>query len=144
VRDHWSIHGRHYYSRHDYEDVDVDGANALVKALREGVLGLKGRRFGALEVAQADDFAYHDPVDHSDSSHQGIRVMFADGSRLVYRLSGTGTGGATLRVYIERFEPDPARHRFETQSALRDLIALSRDLPEISRYTGRTEPSVIT
>jgi phosphoglucomutase len=144
VRDHWSIHGRHYYSRHDYDEIDADGANALIKALRDAVPGLNGRRFGTLEVAQADDFAYHDPVDHSDATHQGIRILFAGGCRLVYRLSGTGTGGATLRVYIERFEPDPARHGMETQTALRDLIALSRDLPGISHYTGRTAPSVIT
>jgi len=144
VRDHWSLHGRHYYSRHDYEEIDADGANALVKALRDAVPSLKGRRFGSLEVAQADDFAYHDPVDHSDATHQGIRILFAGGSRLVYRLSGTGTGDATLRVYIERFEPDAARHRLKTQDALRDLIGLSHELAGISRHTGRTEPSVIT
>jgi phosphoglucomutase len=144
VRDHWSVYGRHYYSRHDYEEIDADGANALVKALRDAAPSLKGRQFGPLEVAQADDFAYHDPVDHSDATHQGIRILFRGGSRLVYRLSGTGTGGATLRVYIERFEPDPARHGLKTQDALRDLIALSHALAGISRHTGRTEPSVIT
>src|SRR5215472_476600 len=137
VRDHWSIHGRHYYSRHDYEEIDADGANALIKALRDTLASLNGRRFGALEVAQADDFAYHDPVDRSDTEHQGIRILFAGDSRLVYRLSGTGTGGATLRVYIERFEPDPSRHGLRTQDVLADLIALSR-------HTGRAEPSVIT
>jgi phosphoglucomutase len=144
VRDHWSIHGRHYYSRHDYEEIDADGANALVKALRGALPSLEGRRFGPLQVAHADDFAYHDPVDHSDATHQGVRILFAGGSRLVYRLSGTGTGGATLRVYIERFEPDPSRHGLKTQDVLRDLIALSRELAGISRHTGRTEPSVIT
>jgi phosphoglucomutase len=144
LRDHWSIHGRHYYSRHDYEEIDADGANALIKALRDTLASLNGRRFGALEVAQADDFAYHDPVDHSDTDHQGIRILFAGGSRLVYRLSGTGTGGATLRVYIERFEPDPSRHGLRTQDVLADLIALSRELAGISCHTGRTEPSVIT
>jgi len=144
VRHHWSVHGRHYYSRHDYEGVEPDGANALITLLRDAVPGLAGRRFSALEVTRADDFAYHDPVDHLDSTHQGIRILFADGSRLVYRLSGTGTGGATLRVYIERFEPDPARHGFETQAALYDLIALSRELAGITRHTGRTEPSVVT
>jgi phosphoglucomutase len=144
VRDHWSVHGRHYYSRHDYEEIDADGANALIRALRDTLPSLKGRRFEVLEVAQADDFAYHDPVDHSDSTHQGIRILFAGGSRLVYRLSGTGTGDATLRVYIERFEPDPARHGLGTQDVLAGLIALSRELAGISRYTGRTEPSVVT
>jgi phosphoglucomutase len=144
VRDHWSTYGRHYYSRHDYEEIEADGANALIKALRDTLPTLNGRRLGALEVAQADDFAYHDPVDHSDTDHQGIRILFAGGSRLVYRLSGTGTGGATLRVYIERFEPDPSRHGLRTQDVLADLIALSRELAGISRHTGRTEPSVIT
>jgi phosphoglucomutase len=144
VRDHWCIHGRHYYSRHDYEEIDADGANALVKALRDTVASLNDRRFGALEVAHADDFAYHDPVDHSDATHQGIRILFSGDSRLVYRLSGTGTADATLRVYIERFEPDPARHDLRTQDVLADLIALSRELAGISRYTGRAAPSVIT
>jgi phosphoglucomutase len=97
-----------------------------------------------LEVAQADDFAYHDPVDGSDSRRQGLRVIFADGSRIVYRLSGTGTAGATLRVYIERYEPDSARQYLETQVALADLIALSRELAAIEHYTQRAAPSVIT
>ncbi len=144
VREHWATYGRHYYSRHDYEEVEADGANALIKALDDRLTKLPGQKFGALEVAKADDFAYHDPVDGSDTAHQGIRLHFVDGSRLVYRLSGTGTAGATLRVYIERFEPDPARHDLETQGALADLIALSRSLPEIERYTGRTSPTTIT
>ena len=144
VRAHWATYGRNYYSRHDYEEVDSDGANALIKALREKLPGLKGRSFGALQVKDADDFAYHDPVDGSDSANQGLRVMFEDGSRIVYRLSGTGTAGATLRVYIERYEPDPGRQFAETQEALADLIALSREFAEVERFTGRKEPSVIT
>ena len=144
VRQHWTAYGRNYYSRHDYEEVASDGAHALIEALRNQLLSLEGRRFGALEVAKADDFAYHDPVDGSDSKHQGLRVFLADGSRIVYRLSGTGTAGATLRVYIERFEPDPARQHMETQAALADLITLSRDLAEIERYTQRAAPTVIT
>jgi phosphoglucomutase len=144
VRDHWSTYGRNYYSRHDFEDVAADGANALIAALRDQLKGLPARRFGTLEVASADDFSYHDPVDQSDTTKQGIRILFADGARLVYRLSGTGTGGATLRVYIERFEPDPARHQLETQAALADLIALSHELAGIARFTGRSTPSVIT
>ena len=144
VREHWSLHGRHYFSRHDYEEVDAEAANALVNGLRDTIPRLKGRGFGRLEVEHADDFAYHDPVDHSDSSHQGIRILFTDGSRLVYRLSGTGTQGATLRVYIERFEPDPARHGLDTQAALKDLIRLSRELAGMAHFMGRTEPSVIT
>jgi phosphoglucomutase len=144
VREHWATYGRNYYSRHDYEEVDSDGANALIKQLRDRLPTLKGKVFGALEVADADDFAYHDPVDGSDSANQGLRIMFADGSRIVYRLSGTGTSGATLRVYIESFEPDVARQDIETQTALKDLIALSRSLAEIERFTHRPGPSVIT
>ncbi|HEY8126970.1 MAG TPA: alpha-D-glucose phosphate-specific phosphoglucomutase [Methylocystis sp.] len=144
VRQHWTTYGRNYYSRHDYEEVASDGANALMDALRERLPALKGQCFGALKVATADDFAYHDPVDGSDSKHQGLRVMFADGSRIVYRLSGTGTAGATLRVYIERYEPDPARQHMETQAALADLVNLSREIAGIERYTQRAAPSVIT
>lgn len=144
LRDHWATYGRNYYSRHDYEEVDSDGANALVKSLRDSLPSLKGKRFGALEIAEADDFAYHDPVDGSDSRNQGLRIMFADGSRIVYRLSGTGTAGATLRVYIERYEADPAKQFFETQNALSDLIALSHEIAGIERFTQRKAPSVIT
>lgn len=144
VRRHWTDYGRNYYSRHDYEEVASDGAHALIEALRHRLPTLEGKCFGALEVAKADDFAYHDPVDGADSKHQGLRVMFADGSRIVYRLSGTGTSGATLRVYIERYEPDPAQHYLETQTALADLSALSRELAAIERYTQRAAPSVIT
>jgi phosphoglucomutase len=144
VREHWATYGRNYYSRHDFEEVDSDGANALVAALREKLPALRGKVFGDLEIAAADDFAYHDPVDGSDSANQGLRIMFTDGSRIVYRLSGTGTAGATLRVYIERFEGDVARQDIEAQTALKELIGLSRSLAEIERFTGRAAPSVIT
>lgn len=144
VRQHWATHGRNYYSRHDYEEVDAGAADALMKALRAELPRLKGRRLGTRDVAEADDFAYHDPVDGSDTANQGVRILFADGSRIVYRLSGTGTAGATLRVYIERFEADPARHGTETQAALADLIAISRSLAEIPRHIGRSEPSTVT
>ena len=144
VRAHWTEFGRNYYARHDYEEVPAEGANALMAGLRDALPGLPGKRVGALTVAGADDFAYHDPVDGSDSSHQGLRILFEDGSRIVYRLSGTGTAGATLRVYIERFEPDPARHDLPTAEALAPLIALAGELAEIRRHTGRAAPSVIT
>jgi phosphoglucomutase len=144
VTKHWASYGRNYYSRHDYEEIDADGANALIKALRDSLPTLAGRKYGALEIAKADDFAYHDPVDGSDSRNQGLRILFPDGSRIVYRLSGTGTVGATLRVYIERFEADPAQHDLDTQAALASLIALSRDLARIEHFTGRKAPSVIT
>jgi len=141
---HWAEHGRNYYARHDYEEVDADGANALVQALRDSLPRLKGKLAPGLDLTGADDFAYHDPVDGSDSEHQGIRLHFEDGSRIVYRLSGTGTSGATLRVYIERFEQDPARQNRGTEEALADLAALSRDCARIRHYTGREAPTVIT
>jgi phosphoglucomutase len=144
VRAHWASYGRNYYSRHDFEEVDAAGANALMASLRERLPSLKGQSFGALTIAQADDFAYHDPVDGSDSAKQGVRLIFADGARIVYRLSGTGTAGATLRVYIERYEPDASKQEIETQAALADLVALSRSIAGIETHTGRAEPSVIT
>ena len=144
AKEHWASYGRNYYCRHDYEEVASAGANDLVAELRAKLPTLKGQRINGKLVANADDFAYHDPVDGSDSAHQGIRILFDDGSRVVYRLSGTGTEGATLRVYIERFEDEPSKLAQETQSALADLIAISRDFAQITKYTGRTEPSVIT
>jgi phosphoglucomutase len=141
---HWADYGRNYYVRHDYEEVDAGGANALMQALRDALPGLKGALASRPGLIGADDFAYHDPVDGSDSEHQGIRLHFENGSRIVYRLSGTGTSGATLRVYIERYEPDPARQNQETGDALADLIALSRECAQIAHYTGREAPSVIT
>ncbi|MBI5163942.1 MAG: alpha-D-glucose phosphate-specific phosphoglucomutase [Magnetospirillum sp.] len=142
VTAHWRKFGRNVYSRHDYEGVDSEAANGLMAHLRG--LSLTGRRLGAYEVVVNDDFAYTDPVDGSVSTRQGIRVVFGDGSRIVYRLSGTGTEGATLRVYIERYEPDAAKHHLDPQEALADLIAIARDVAEIERRTGRTEPTVIT
>jgi phosphoglucomutase len=145
VREHWRTYGRNYYSRHDYEEVDADAANGLMERLRSQLASLPGRDLGGgLRVAAADDFAYTDPVDGSVSRRQGVRVMFADGSRIVYRLSGTGTAGATLRVYIERYEPDPGRQGEDTQEALAGLIAAADSLAEIGRRTGRDRPSVIT
>jgi len=144
VRQHWAQFGRNFYARHDYEEVDADGANALIKTLRERLGQLKGKAFGSLQITDADDFAYHDPVDGSNSVRQGLRLMFEDGSRIVYRLSGTGTSGATLRVYLERFTADVSQHGLETQAALADLIALSRDLAQIQHFTQRQAPSVIT
>ncbi len=144
VRQHWAQFGRNFYARHDYEEVDADGANALIKTLRERLGQFKGKAFGSLQITDADDFAYHDPVDGSNSLRQGLRLLFEDGSRIVYRLSGTGTSGATLRVYLERFTADVSQHGLETQAALADLIALSRDLAQIQHFTQRQAPSVIT
>lgn len=144
VRRHWADYGRNYYSRHDYEEIDSDGANALIAALRESLPKLKGKKYGAMDILDADDFAYHDPVDGSDATRQGVRILLGDGARIVYRLSGTGTAGATLRVYLERYEPDPARQDRETQTILADLVAFSRELAGVERFTGRAAPSVIT
>lgn len=144
VRAHWAQFGRNYYSRHDYEEVDADAAAGLIDALRKRLPQLGGSRPGGATIVTADDFAYTDPVDGSHTGQQGIRILFEDGSRIVYRLSGTGTAGATLRVYIERFEPDPAMQRLGTQDALAGIIALSRSLAEIEQRTGRARPSVIT
>jgi phosphoglucomutase len=144
VRDHWATYGRNYYTRHDYEEVDSGVANALVDDLRGRLSGLVGQKFGDLEVAYADDFTYHDPVDGSVSGKQGIRIGFADGSRIVLRLSGTGTVGATLRLYLERYEQPHGQHDLDTQHALQPLIQLSEQLAGIRQRTGRSAPSVIT
>ncbi|MDO3433131.1 alpha-D-glucose phosphate-specific phosphoglucomutase [Rhizobium sp. CBN3] len=144
VTQHWQTYGRNYYSRHDYEGLDTDAANGLMDNLRSQLSTLAGKNIGSLKVEKADDFAYHDPIDKSVSEHQGIRVLFEGGSRVVYRLSGTGTSGATLRVYIERYEPDSTRHNIETQEALADLIAAAESIASIRERTGRDEPTVIT
>ncbi|HUH49849.1 MAG TPA: alpha-D-glucose phosphate-specific phosphoglucomutase [Mycoplana sp.] len=144
VQTHWATYGRNYYSRHDYEEVDTEAANGLIEDLRKRLADLPNKAFDGLVVEMADDFAYHDPIDKSVSKHQGIRILFVGGSRIVFRLSGTGTSGATLRVYIERFEPDAARHDIETQEALADLIAIADDIAGIKARTGRSAPSVIT
>jgi phosphoglucomutase len=144
VTKHWAEFGRNYYSRHDYEEVDTDAANGLVANLREKLASLPGLSFGSLTVESADDFAYNDPVDGSVSKNQGIRILFEGGSRVVFRLSGTGTSGATLRLYVERYEPDASRHGIETQEALADLISVADEIAEIKTRTGRDAPTVIT
>ena len=144
LRDHWQTFGRNYYSRHDYESVDSAAANALIAHLRASLPTLPGQTIDGATIASADDFTYTDPVDGSVSTAQGIRIGLHDGSRIVFRLSGTGTEGATLRVYLERFEPDPARHAIETQAALAPLISLADALAGIRERTGRDRPTVIT
>ncbi|HEY6630272.1 MAG TPA: alpha-D-glucose phosphate-specific phosphoglucomutase, partial [Rhizobiaceae bacterium] len=141
---HWGTYGRNYYSRHDYEEVESERANALITELRGKLPSLAGTSVRGMKISHADDFAYHDPVDGSVSRNQGIRVLFEGGSRVVFRLSGTGTSGATLRVYIERYEPDKTRHDLDTQEALADLIAAADDIAAIHIHTGRNKPSVIT
>lgn len=144
VRDHWQTYGRNYYSRHDYEAIAVDVANVLMADLRSALPGLPGQRFGARSVVLADDFAYTDPVDASVSKNQGIRLIFDDGARVIFRLSGTGTEGATLRVYLERYEADPALQDVPVQQALAELVALAEQVAGISLRTGMTAPTVAT
>ncbi len=144
VRNHWRKFGRHFYSRHDYEAVDTQKAHELIDHLRQQLPDLRGRHFGNLCVRNADDFEYSDPVDGSVSHHQGIRIFFEDDARIVYRLSGTGTQGATLRVYLEKFEADPEKQGQETQEALAELIKTANEIARIRFFTGRDNPSVIT
>ncbi|MBB4265582.1 alpha-D-glucose phosphate-specific phosphoglucomutase [Roseospira visakhapatnamensis] len=144
VRDLWARCGRVYYTRHDYEGVDTGAAEDLMETLRARLPDLAGTTHGGRVVRMADDFAYTDPVDGSTAARQGVRILFEDGARVVYRLSGTGTEGATLRVYIERPEDDPARHDQDTQAALANLIRVADDLAGIQARTGRGEPTVIT
>jgi phosphoglucomutase len=144
MRDHWRTYGRNYYTRHDYEDLDQDSANRLVDRLRAHLGNLKGESFGGEAILRADDFTYRDPVDGSITERQGIRLLFESGARIIYRLSGTGTEGATLRVYIENYESDPRRQDRDPQQHLKELIGLSQSIAEIEAFSGRTAPTVIT
>jgi phosphoglucomutase len=141
---HWREFGRNYYARHDYEGIDAKAAAGLMETLRARLPDLPGAEVAGLVVAKADDFAYLDPVDGSTSDHQGLRVMFEGGGRVVFRRSGTGTSGATLRVYLERYEAGPALLGLETSDALAQLTAAAGELAEIKSRTGRSAPDVIT
>jgi len=142
--EHWAKYGRNYYARHDYEALPTEQADALIAELTAALPALPGRSFGPLTVAAADSFAYTDPVDGSVSRNQGLRVLFEGGSRIVFRLSGTGTQGATLRVYLERYEPASGDLAAETPAMLAELIAAADALAGIVRHTGRTAPDVVT
>ena len=144
VKDHWATYGRNYYSRHDFEGVDTAVANTLMDGLRSQLPTLKGQQLGGYTVEYADDFSYTDPIDHSVSQKQGIRIGFTDGSRIVFRLSGTGTKGATLRLYVENYEPDTTKHDIDTQKALAPLIQLADKVAKIKELTGFDIPTVIT
>jgi len=144
AQDHWARFGRNYYARHDYEGLPTDQANALIAELTAALPSLPGRSFGLLTVAAADSFSYADPVDASVSANQGLRVMFEGGSRIVFRLSGTGTEGATLRVYLERYEPAGGTLDAEAPAMLADLIAAADAVAGIVRHTGRAAPDVVT
>ena len=149
VRDHWRRFGRDIYSRHDYEGIDAAAANALIADLRAQIASFPGRSFERGDgdrstVVAADDFAYTAPVDGSVATQQGIRIFFDDDARIIFRLSGTGTEGATLRIYLERFEPDPARQDVETQTALASLVEIADRIAGVRERTGRKAPSVMT
>lgn len=141
---HWATYGRNYYTRHDYEGLDTATAQALMKDLAETLPALAGQTIGGRRVAIGDDFCYTDPVDGSVSKNQGLRIVFDDGSRIVYRLSGTGTSGSTLRVYVERYESEPSRLAQDTQQALAYLVAAADQIAQISGRTARRQPDVIT
>lgn len=144
VKEHWATYGRNYYSRHDYEEVESEAANKLMANLQEKIKTLKGKDFNGYKVSYSDDFKYEDPVDGSVSENQGIRIGFTNGSRIVFRLSGTGTKGATLRVYLESYEADASLHDQDVQEALAPLIKLADEIADIKAITGRNEPTVIT
>ena len=144
AREHWAQFGRNYYARHDYEALPTDAANALIAELTAALPSLPGQAFGPLTVAAADSFSYLDPVDGSTSANQGLRVLFEGGSRIVFRLSGTGTEGATLRVYLERYEPADGNLDADVGVMLADLIAAAEAIAGITRHTARTAPDVIT
>jgi len=144
VSRHWAEFGRNIYSRHDYEALPADVAAGVMAQVRGRFAELPGCRLGDYRVKFCDDFSYVDPIDGSLSTGQGLRVGFEDGSRIVFRISGTGTEGATLRIYLEAFEPDPARHQVDAQQALAGLIEIAQDLAQLKQRTGREQPTVIT
>ena len=144
MADHWQRFGRHYYSRHDYEAIDSGAAHGLYDRLREMGPGLVGAGFAGRTIAVADDFSYRDPVDQSLTSGQGLRLLLNDGSRVVFRLSGTGTQGATLRLYLESYVATGGNLNQDPQLALAGLISAADQLAEIKTRTGMEQPTVIT
>ena len=144
VKSHWQEYGRNFYSRHDYEAVATEGANELVNHVRSQFAELPGKQFGKYTVEYADDFSYTDPVDGSVSSNQGVRIGFTDGSRIIFRLSGTGTKGATVRMYLESYEADVSKQDLDTQEALGDLIAIAHEMSQLKKFIDRDRPTVIT
>jgi len=144
VQQHWSEYGRNYYTRHDYEEVNSERANDLVSNLRSQFSTLPGKQYSTYQVEYADDFSYTDPVDNSVTTKQGIRIGFTDGSRIVFRLSGTGTKGATLRLYVESYQSDSSKQNLDTQKALGTLIDIAQEVAQIRHYTEREVPTVIT
>ncbi|TLS78344.1 alpha-D-glucose phosphate-specific phosphoglucomutase [Mariprofundus erugo] len=142
--DHWKQFGRNYYSRHDYEGVDAAAAAAVLQRVRDQFSTLPGTELAGRMVSLCDDFSYTDPVDGSVSRNQGVRVLFEDGSRMIFRLSGTGTSGATIRIYLESYEADAGRHGLDAQVALADMIEAAASVSQLQPLTGRDKPTVIT
>ena len=142
--EHWEEFGRNVYSRHDYENLAVDAAQGVMQHLRDSFASLPGKAFGQYVVKTCDDFSYTDPIDGSVSMAQGIRILFEDGSRIVFRLSGTGTEGATLRIYLEAYEPAVELHHLDAQIALAEMIGIALQVSELTERTGRGKPTVIT
>jgi phosphoglucomutase len=144
VKAHWAEYGRNVYSRHDFEGIPTEQANAVMAHLKSQFGSLPNQIFGRYQVAQCDDFSYEDPVDGSISAGQGIRLLFKCGSRIVFRLSGTGTEGATIRIYLEAYEPDTTQHHLDAQVALAEMIQIALQVSMLVQKTGRTAPTVIT
>lgn len=141
---HWAEFGRNIYARHDFEMMPTDAANQVIAHINAQFLTLPNTSFGRYCVSACDNFSYHDPIDGSISDNQGIRILFKDGSRIVYRLSGTGTDGATLRMYLEAFEPNVHHHDVDAQAALADMIAIAHQIADLKTLTGVDTPTVIT
>ncbi|MDX8392380.1 MAG: alpha-D-glucose phosphate-specific phosphoglucomutase, partial [Mariprofundaceae bacterium] len=144
VVEHWRKYGRNYYSRHDYEGVDSAAAEQELQTVRDQFTDMPGQTLAGRVVATCDDFSYADPVDGSVSSNQGVRVLFEDGSRIIFRLSGTGTSGATIRLYLESYEADAAKHDMDAQDALATMISAANDISKLKALSGRDRPTVIT
>ena len=141
---HWAEFGRNVYSRHDYENIPTDAANSVIAHIKAQFTSLPNQKLGSYTVKSCDDFSYHDPIDGSISNNQGIRILFTDGSRIVFRLSGTGTEGATIRIYLEAFEPDTKNHHLDAQVALAEMIKIALQISLLKEKTGRDAPTVIT
>jgi len=145
VKSHWEIYGRNFFVRYDYENCEAEGANKMVAHLRELLSKAKeGDKYGDYTLKLADDFTYTDPVDGSVAAKQGIRFVFTDGSRIIFRLSGTGSAGATIRLYVEKFEADASKHEVDAQDALKPLIQMALEFSKLQEFTGREKPTVIT
>ena len=143
---HWKEYARNFFSRYDYEGCDSDSANKMIAYLREEILpnATKGTKMGDFTVDYADDFEYTDPIDGSVASKQGVRIVFSDGSRIIFRLSGTGSSGATIRLYIEQYETDEAKMMIDAQEALKPIIETALEVSKLQEFTGRDKPTVIT